>query len=188
VLEASVLGRIPDGRKVSVERETFPAMVDEGSLYAMASDTYWLDAGRPDTYLQANLDLLHGRRPGPPHPTAAERSPGAWIHGDPVVDGELEPPTLVGDAALISGGAMVESSVIGAGARVHRGASVRRSVVLPGGVVRDGAVITDSVIGAGAVVGAGARVGGHSVVGGGCEVTEGAVLDDARVPADEVHQ
>ena len=31
VLEPSVLERIPDGRKVSIERETFPAMVADGS-------------------------------------------------------------------------------------------------------------------------------------------------------------
>ena len=34
VLEASVLDRIPEGGRVSIERETFPAMVRDGSLFA----------------------------------------------------------------------------------------------------------------------------------------------------------
>jgi NDP-sugar pyrophosphorylase family protein len=184
VVEPSVLDRIPDGRRVSIERETFPAMVDDGTLFAMASDAYWLDAGRPDTYLRASLDLLGGSRPGPPHHDATERAPGVWVIGSPVVDGDVEAPALVGDAALVAAGARVEGSVVGAGARIHRGAAVRRSVVLPGAVVREGALVVDSVVGDGAIVGTGARVGGHSVVGGGCEVPDGAVLDGARLPAD----
>jgi len=43
VLEPSVLGRIETGRKVSIEREVFPAMVADGCLYAMADDSYWID-------------------------------------------------------------------------------------------------------------------------------------------------
>ena len=34
VLEPSVLGRIPEGGRVSIERETFPAMVRDGGLFA----------------------------------------------------------------------------------------------------------------------------------------------------------
>ncbi len=62
VLEPSVLRRIPAGRKVSIERATFPDVVDDGRLYAMATDDYWIDAGNPVLYLQANLDLLDGTR------------------------------------------------------------------------------------------------------------------------------
>ena len=45
VLEPSVLDRIPKDRRVSVERETFPALVEAGTLYALGSDAYWLDTG-----------------------------------------------------------------------------------------------------------------------------------------------
>ena len=62
VLEPSVLERIPSGRRVSIERETFPELVEAGRLYALASDAYWLDTGRPHHYLQAQLDILWGRR------------------------------------------------------------------------------------------------------------------------------
>jgi mannose-1-phosphate guanylyltransferase len=39
VLEPTVLDRIPAGRRVSIERATFPGMVGDGSLFAMHSDT-----------------------------------------------------------------------------------------------------------------------------------------------------
>ena len=38
VLEPSVLSRIPEGGRVSIERETFPAMVRDGGLFARSDD------------------------------------------------------------------------------------------------------------------------------------------------------
>ncbi len=45
VLEPSVLARIPGDRRVSIERETFPALVGDGRLYALGSTADWVDAG-----------------------------------------------------------------------------------------------------------------------------------------------
>ena len=73
ILEPSVLGRIAPDVRVSIERETFPAMVADGTLYARGSDAYWLDTGTPDAYLRAHRDLLNGRRSGPPAPDAVSR-------------------------------------------------------------------------------------------------------------------
>ena len=62
VLEPSVLARIPLGTPTSIERVTFPAVAADGRFYSLATDDYWIDAGRPELYLQANLDLVNGRR------------------------------------------------------------------------------------------------------------------------------
>ena len=70
IFEPSVLDRIPPDVRVSVERETFPAMVEDGTLFAQGSDAYWLDTGTPDAYLRAHRDLILGRRDGPPAPAA----------------------------------------------------------------------------------------------------------------------
>ncbi len=51
VFEPSVLGRIAPGVRVSIERETFPALVTDRTLFAQGSDAYWLDTGTPDAYL-----------------------------------------------------------------------------------------------------------------------------------------
>ena len=50
---------------VNIERVTFPAMAADRSLYALDGQAYWIDAGTPATYLQANLDRLDGIG-GPP--------------------------------------------------------------------------------------------------------------------------
>ena len=50
------------GERSSIERDTFPAVAADGRFYSLATDDYWIDAGRPELYRQANLDLVNGRR------------------------------------------------------------------------------------------------------------------------------
>jgi mannose-1-phosphate guanylyltransferase len=155
ILEPAVIARIPDGRRVSIERETFPALAAEGVLYAMATDDYWLGTGRPDQYLAANLDLLAGVRP-------------------------VDPVAAVAEGAVVAG-ADVKASMIGRGARVDAGAIVRRSVLLPGSTVEAGATVTESILGRDVVVEAGATLR-DAVIGDGQRITAAAVLDGVRIP------
>jgi len=181
VLETSVLDRVPAGRRVSIERETFPALAEARTLYARPDDSYWIDAGTPVQYLQAQLDLIAGCRSGPPAPGAVEREEGVWTLGAAVIDGSVQGPALIGDASFVEARAQVEWAIVGAGARVHAGARVRRSVLLPGSVVRRGAVVERSVVGELAVVGEGARLLGGSVVAGRAAVAAGAELEGVKV-------
>lgn len=155
VLEASVLGRIADGRKVSIEREVFPAMVADRSLYAMSGNTYWIDTGTPPKYLQSQLDLLDGVRGEPAdgvHPTAQIAEDAKVVR------------CVVGAGAVIESGAIVHDAVLLPDARVGEAAVVERAVIGQGAEVGAGARIDDlAVLGDGAVVGAGLRVSGGTV-------------------------
>ncbi len=157
-------------------------MVEAGRLFALASDSYWIDAGTPAQYLQAHRDLLSGARPGPPAPGAREASPGVWVLGAPVIDGEVRPDSLIGEGACVASGAAWSSSVVGAGARVDPGASVAGSVLLPGAAVAAGAAVDDSVVGAQAVIGESAVVRDLSVVGSGVVIDAGARVEGDKVP------
>ncbi|HLG68577.1 MAG TPA: NDP-sugar synthase [Acidimicrobiales bacterium] len=184
VLEPSVLARIPTGRAVSIERETFPAMVADGSLFAMDDGgAYWLDLGTPAAYVQACRDLLEGRRGEPPSPGARRGPGGAWTVGSPLVDGAVDQSCWVGDGARVAAGAAVRRGVLGPGSVVEAGAAVIESVVLDGARVEAGAEVDGSIIGPRATVGAGAVVRGLSVVGAEAVVAPGTVLDGRRVPA-----
>lgn len=183
VLEPTVLDRIDGTRRVSIEREVFPAMAGEGVLYALADDAYWLDTGTPEAYLAAHWDLIEGRRPGAPAPGARQVGAHLWMLGTPAVLGTLRPPALVGDGAQVAPGAMVERAVVGAGCVVEEEAMVTGSVLLPGAVVGRAARVDGSIVGPGAVLGEGCQVGGTSVLGAGAQVAPGARLEGARVPA-----
>jgi mannose-1-phosphate guanylyltransferase len=136
VLEPVVLDRIPAGRRVSIERETFPALVADGALFALGSGAGWIDAGTPATFLAANLAYA-------PLGTQA-----AGVSG-----------SVVGEDVVIGPGAVVESSVLMDGVEVGPEARVADSVVGAGAKVGERARVTDgSVIGDGYVVEAGAEL------------------------------
>jgi mannose-1-phosphate guanylyltransferase len=139
VMEPAVLDLIPSGRRVSVERETFPSLAAAGGLYALARPGRWADLGTPAKYLEANLAL--GARDGP----------GAGVRH-----------SVIGGGAEIGAGATVERSVVIAGARVGAGALVRDSIVGSGADIGEGAAVTGlSVLGAGACIAPGQKVDGE---------------------------
>ncbi|MCL4312810.1 MAG: NDP-sugar synthase [Actinobacteria bacterium] len=182
VLEPEVLERIQPGRAVSIEREIFPAVVNEGGLYAFPSDAYWLDTGTPSCLLRANMDLIDGTRGGPPHPNAREHSPGIWLHGSSIIKGELIPPCFVGDGAVVEKGAILERSVVGRGVHVQQNVKASNCVLLEKSSIGEGTSIRDSIIGERAFLGAGSVISGLSVVGCDAILEPGTHLQSGRVP------
>ncbi|MEA2702220.1 MAG: mannose-phosphate guanylyltransferase, partial [Actinomycetota bacterium] len=182
VFEPGVIAAIDDGRRVSVEREVFPGLVAGRAIYAFSSPDYWTDTGTPAQYLQAQLDLVSGRRPGIPAPGAVDDGSGVWTIGDVAVDGHVEGPALLASGAMVAAGARVSNSILGSGAVVDAGAHVERAILLGGSTVGPDATVTDSIVGPGAVVGEGAVVSAHSVIGGGVKIEPGRRVDGERVP------
>ena len=158
VLEPSVVERIPAGRRVSIEREIFPAMVTDEALFGVQSDAYWVDAGTPDAYLRSQLDLVDGTRANEP---------------------------AVAATADVSGEATVDHSIVMAGVTVAAGAEVRDSALLPGAVVEAGAVVKGSIVGPGSVIGRGATLADLTVTGRDTTVEPGTTLSGARIPESE---
>jgi mannose-1-phosphate guanylyltransferase len=158
VLEPSVLDRIASDRKVSIERVTFPAMVADESLFALHSDAYWIDAGTPDTYLRAQLDLIDGIRAN-------------------------EIAVLPSDE--IDSSALVENSVLGANVVIGNGTIVRNSILMDGVTIGPGVRIHDSIIASGARVGPDSHISDLTVVGAGVEVPAQSELTGARLPESD---
>jgi mannose-1-phosphate guanylyltransferase len=183
VLEPSVLDHIPEGQRTSIERQVFPLLAAAGTLYGFESAGYWTDTGTPLQYLRAQLDLVAGRRAGPPAPGAQAGAGGVWTLGDADFGESVQGPSLVGDGAWVAPDAVVQNSVIGAGCRIHPGARVVESVLLPGVEVGKGAVVDLSILGRSVNVGEGAEVSNLSVIGDGFYVEPGSRLDGARLPA-----
>jgi mannose-1-phosphate guanylyltransferase len=188
VLEPSMVQRIPERLTVSIERETFPRMLEEPSrLYAMASDAYWIDIGTPEKYLQAHADVLDGVLGGAPAPGAQELRHGVWLQGtvDVHADARIEAPALIGHGSVVAEGARVAGSVIGEGVTVGPGARVLRSVVHDGATISDEAEAIDSVVGEGGCLGSGAIASDHSIVGAAAMLDAGARASGARIRRPE---
>ncbi|KMO97936.1 mannose-1-phosphate guanylyltransferase [Streptomyces roseus] len=175
VFRRSVIDSIPAGRPVSVERETFPGLLARGArLHGVTENTYWLDLGKPESFVQASADLVRGVVPSPAVP-------------GPRGESLVLPGAEVAAGAELSGG-----TVVGAGARIGAGAVVEGSIVLDGAVIEADTRVRASLIGVGATVGTrtvldGAVLGDGAVVGADNELRAGArVWCGARLPASAV--
>ncbi len=172
VFRRSVIDSIPEGRPVSVERDTFPELLDTGSrLSGHVDDAYWRDMGTPADLVHGSADLVRGV------------APSAALPG-PVGEALLLAGAEVADGALVFGG-----TTVGRGVQIGPGARVEAAVLFDGAVIGAGALVERSVIGAGALVGDGARVsdavvGDRAVVGAHCELRAGArIWPDVVLPA-----
>ena len=149
VLEPSVIDRVPLGGKVSIERVVFPAMVESASLYAVATDDAWVDTGRPETFLAANLPAIDAAGGSIIHPSAR------------VGTGCLIERSVVGAGATVDAGARITGSVVFPGASIGVGASVDASLIM--GRVGDRVVAVDVVVGEDGVIDDGARISGAKI-------------------------
>jgi mannose-1-phosphate guanylyltransferase len=157
VMEESTLALMPGTEKLSIERVTFPQLVAEGGLFAMATHDYWIDAGRPDTYVQANCDIA-----------AQLRNPAdAAVHAN----------------AVISGGAVVRDAVVSAQVSVGENAQVSNSVLLTGAVIGSGAIVERSIVMGN--VGSDAHIV-DCIVGPTGSVQSGQVSTGGRFPEGEI--
>ena len=162
VFRRETLLTIPTGRRVSVERETFPGLLESGQrLQGHVDSSYWLDLGTPAAFVQGSADLVQGV------------APSAALPG-PVGDAIVLPGATVDPSAVVRGG-----STIGAGCVVEAGAVVDGSVLFDGAVVRAGATVERSLLGARSSVGTGTVlrgvvVGDDAVIGARCELLDGA--------------
>jgi mannose-1-phosphate guanylyltransferase len=155
VFRRDVISQIPAGRRVSVERETFPGLIESGAVVmGYHESAYWLDVGTPQTFVRGSCDLVLGRLPapavpGPPGPALVLS--GATVAADALVSGG----TVVGVGASVGAGATVFGSVLFDSATVGEGAVVRDSILGRGAVVAPGAVLDEAVVGDGAFIGPG---------------------------------
>ena len=192
VLERSVLNLIPPDRKVSIEREVWPALVGEGLYGFDDQQAYWVDIGTPERYLQATFDILEGKlRSG-----VADKLGDSFLAVDPSVlsEGRVIPPAVIGPGTRIAAGAEVGSLVaIGANVMVGEGAIVERCVVLEGAQVGDGCVLRDCIVGPrvrigertqvieGAILGEGVTIGADNVLARGARVFPGVEVPDGGI-------
>ena len=132
VFNRAVIDQIPLGKVVSVERETFPALVASGRpVFGYKEQSYWLDVGTPAALFKGSRDAV-----------------GAAF--------KVGPDSLIGHDCKISGG-----SSIGAKCHIGQGVTIIDSIICDGVDIADGATIAHSFLAPGAAVDAGAQISGH---------------------------
>jgi mannose-1-phosphate guanylyltransferase len=151
LLSPSVLDRI-EPRPMSIEKEVFPRMAEDGVLFAMPLPGFWMDIGQPKDYLTGMcLHLEHMAASG-----SDELASGEGIRGGVVV----HPTASIGKGCVIG-----PDVVIGAGAKIGDGVRLSRATLMSGVSVGDHSYVHNSIVGWNSRVGSWCRVEGSSVIG-----------------------
>jgi mannose-1-phosphate guanylyltransferase len=155
VFRRSVIDQIPAGQVVSVEHQTFPALIAaDAVVMGYPESAYWLDVGTPEAFVRGSCDLVLGRMPSPAVP--GERGESLLLAGTEVAAGaRLTGGSVAGPGAVVGTGAVVHGSVVFGDAVIGGGAVVTDSIVGRGATIAEGAVLEGVVIGDGAFVGPG---------------------------------
>ena len=191
VLQRDVLELVEPDRNVSIEREVWPRLVGNG-LFGFPSDSYWLDIGTPERYLQGTFDIISGN---------VESAVRARLDGDRLaIDERAEVLGRVSAPALIEQGARVEEGahvgglvVLGEDVSIGAGSIVERAVILRGAQIGEGCELRDCIVAAGcrvgprtritdgAVLGEGVNVGADNVITSGARIFPGVQLPDGAI-------
>jgi mannose-1-phosphate guanylyltransferase len=117
IFSPSVIADIPLDKVVSVERETFPNLVNSGRpVFGYSEQSYWLDIGTPAALFKGSRDLVNGE----------------FVAGE---------GTTFGAGSHATGG-----SSIGANCRIGAGVTITNSIIGDGVVIADRSVVKDSFI------------------------------------------
>lgn len=153
LLEPEVFDLIPKGVAVSIERETFPAALAAGRhLYGFPFSGFWVDCGRPETYLRSN--------------EAVVKAGGKNV--------------LLGAGTTDLGAQFDDWAVVGRSCTLGSDVEIARSVLLDGVVVGSNVTIRDSILGPGCRIGDDAALV-DCVLGEGVQVEKGVLLKNVKL-------
>ena len=136
VFNPRVLSSIPLATVVSVERETFPQLVNNGAkIYGYLENAYWLDIGTPKALLKASTDIVLRDGPGLVMPDAVVDSSAVITQG-----------SCVGRGSTVGAGTRISGSIVEAGAAIGRDVVIDNSFIATGAVIDDGAKIGSTFV------------------------------------------
>ena len=174
VLNPEVFSYIPEGRAVSIEREVFPKLAEEGKLSGHCINGLWIDIGKPKEYLEANkivLDSLAKK--------AKKESHEPFVKNPVAIDTGV----IVGEKSVIG-----PYAILGKNVRVGANVRISNSVIFSEAHIADGAILNGAIVGEGAKIGKGVKLPKGCVVGDLAKVEDSIHMHDGQVvcPAKEV--
>jgi mannose-1-phosphate guanylyltransferase len=159
VLSPKVFDYIPSGRAVSMEREVFPKLAEEGKLCGHLVEGLWIDIGKPEEYLEANKIILDSLAS-----TLKQQRANGFEIKNPV--------------AFDKGVSIAEKSVIGPCAILGKNVTVGKNAQISNSVIFPNVEIDEFVSINGALIGEGARIGKHVKIRNGCIIGDHTKVRD----------
>jgi mannose-1-phosphate guanylyltransferase len=178
VFEPKIFRYIPFGERCSIEREVFPKLAKEGSLFGYVVGGLWIDVGKPMDYIRANALWI------------ATRSEKDNLIKTNVGEGKVQGNVVIGEDVRIGKGSVVGPDVsIGDGVFIGDGVQVQNSVIFSHVTILEGSTIRGSIIGEFVTLGRNVKVERGCLIGDHANVQDNTLLKrDTRVcPSKDVN-
>tara|TARA_B100000902_G_scaffold321415_1_gene314332 strand:+ start:4753 stop:5703 length:951 start_codon:yes stop_codon:yes gene_type:complete len=125
LLEPEIINMIPENKKISIERDIYPKIVGNG-LFGMPFEGHFIDAGTPESYLEANFKLLKANNDEENN----NIKDNVQIHEtSEIVDSIIGPNVIIGPDTFIEK-SMISNSVILSDSKIY-GATISNSIIGP---------------------------------------------------------
>ncbi len=152
VFQPEVLEEIPPGKNVSVEKETFPQILEKGKeMFGYVHYGYWLDVGTIDKFKKANFDVLDGKisLAYKGSERNVEVDPSSSVPGNILVDGKL----VVGKNVMVKNGLKIEGKVIvGEDCFIGENCEIENSIIFRKTIIGNNCKIKNSIIGSEVII------------------------------------
>ncbi|XP_077182243.1 mannose-1-phosphate guanylyltransferase catalytic subunit beta isoform X2 [Paroedura picta] len=167
IFNPSILERI-QLQPTSIEKEIFPVMAEQGQLYAMELQGFWMDIGQPKDFLTGMCMYLLSLRLKQPD----------RLHSGPGFVGNV----LVDPTAKIGANCSIGPNVtIGADVVIEDGVRIKRCTVLKGSRIRSHSWLESCIVGWSSSVGQWVRMENVTVLGEDVIVNDELYLNGANV-------
>ena len=143
ILEPEVLSYIEQGRPVSIEREVFPVLAQEGRLYSYEISGIWKDVGLPEDYFFGNMMVLNeifqekskdqnkligtGCKIG----KNVEIIPPIALDQNVIIeeDSVLGPNVIIGRDSIISANSEISNSILFNNCKISKGVKIKYTII-----------------------------------------------------------
>jgi len=149
VFDKRILSYIPRGKNYSLERGVFPNILEKGEkVMAYITDSYWIDIGTVEKYMQANFDILEKRFKVPIiSPKTLRWNVKVGKKTDISLRASLRGPIVIGDFCKIEKGIYNPLTIIGNHCEIEKDCVVERSIIWDNVKIGKSSVIKNSIIG-----------------------------------------
>ena len=147
IFNRAVIDSIPDGKVVSIERESFPQfLAADKKVFGFIDRSYWLDIGTPAALITGSKDLITGKvfsAATPAHSGDSIISIGAQI----AVGAKINLGSNIQPQVVVESNCEISASIIGEGATIGANSKIIDSFIAPKTKIPAGTVAINNYLG-----------------------------------------
>ena len=147
IFSSRAIQSIPQNTVVSVERETFPALLNSGRpIFGFEDSRYWIDMGTPHAMIKASRDLIL-------NPSISSATPeingGALLESNVRIDptADASQGSYIASGTEIGPRVKVHGSIVAENVVIEEDSIVENCFIAPGTRVKSGSILENQVFG-----------------------------------------